>query len=856
MIQLACVHGKPILWMTTKDVENIPEHMYESWHENTQGFELRIYNDMQAQRKLRDVAPRDVINLFHKLRPPWKYDMWRTFMLYKYGGVYLDIKTILKSPLASFFAPERVMMTRGHRNDQGVHIGFMGGPATHAVFGEWLVRALDRGFPQDERYHFYCVLMEDVIQSHENIDYLQETNTTYPNCQKDRYGLCGRIFDQDKRLVALSRDSSYPWRQKANTFHRLKLVNDEFYTLMSPNQRIPKKMHFIWMQKNLMKHEPTSNDERAIVKNIERIQSMNPEYTVHFMDDQICQEQIQETGLNGVLQIYNTVRTSPRYASHSWAYMADICRLAALYNEGGIYMDSNMMMRLPFGEWLDYNADFVAPLSACKHKRDFSNSLLGSTKKHPATLLSLQYIVQDWDGTSWKDYYTHYSPDEKKIPFCLNQIGTIYTYKGWKQTDGRHTQLLDERVHFRETFKNVPARALKDNKWYTMCNAIVVDPKTNLVPFYSHMLDHPKAECSMEGSAPLAQKEDRETLDIVIAWVDWSNKHFIQKLKDAGGHEEGCESGEFIEMKYLLRSLKAHNVSYGHIYIVYSDNHPPPKYLRETESLTFVPHSALVKDPSYLPLIQRESINVHLHRIPNLSRYYVVWQDDLILMNPKKVNNLIENYKNRKISAGYQVDLWNDTRWDGEGWFCPAYNSASLFNVHERKEPTMISTHDIMFYDRQVMEELEATYPEYFDATMSYKIIARHCIPRNKEPHIIQVNSLFKHYLVSNMGFQAVQHTVTHVESHIKNWWTVNNGTIVKVTNDWDVMELQLGEQYCEKGTPPHFKDRLHFASSAAILNGQGVGISDEYPKCEWIHKIYYDFLEKTFPQKSEFERE
>ena len=848
MIQLACVHGKPILWMTTKDVENIPEHMYESWHENTQGFELRIYDDMQAQRKLQDVAPREVNNLFHNLRPPWKYDMWRTFMLYKYGGVYLDIKTILKSPLTSFFAPERVMMTRGHRGDQGVHIGVMGGPAKHAVFGEWLIRALDRGFPHGEQYHFYCALMEGVIQSHENIDYLQETNTTYPNCQKDRYGLCGRIFDQDKRLVALSRDSSYPWRQKANTLHRLKLVNGEFYTLRPPNQRIPKKMHFIWMQKNLMEHEPTSNDERAIVKNIERVQSMNPEYTVHFMDDQICQEQIQETGLNGVLQIYNTVRTSPRYASHSWAYMADICRLAALYNEGGIYMDSNMMMRLPFREWLDYNADFVAPLSACKHKRDFFNSLLGSTKKHPATLLSLQYIVQDWDGTSWKDYYTHYSPDEKKIPFCLNQMGTIYTYKGWKQTDGRHTQLLDERVHFRETFKNVPARALKDNKWYTMCNAIVVDPKTNLVPFYSHMLDHPKAECSMEGSTPLAQKEDRETFDIVITWVDWSNKHFIQKLQDAGGRSEGCESGEFIEMKYMLRSLKAHNIPYGHIYIVYSDNHPPPKYLRETESLTFIPHSALVKDPSYLPLIHRESINAHLHRIPNLSRYFVHWEDDLILMNPKKVNNLFRDYKNRKISSGDQLTLWKYTRSSFTAWkpmglaYIAFHNSANLFGVHERKEPTMAFGHDICFYDRQVMEELESTYPEYFEATMSYKDQLKE---RHKEPYIICAHCLFKHYLVSKMGFQAVPHIGNKI-------WRERD----KNRHDVDVMEVHVNEKHCKSRTAAELKERLQFAHRATILNGQGSGISDEYPKCEWIHNVFYGFLEKTFPQKSEFERE
>ena len=102
------------------------------------------------------------------------------------------------------------------------------------------------------------------------------------------------------------------------------------------------------------------------------------------------------------------------------------------------------------------------------------------------------------------------------------------------------------------------------------------------------------------------------SFDIVITWVDWSNRNFVNKLIEAGGRSEPCESGEFIELKYLLRSLEKHKVDYRKIYIVHSDNHPPPKYLKETERLSFVPHSALVTDVSHLPLIHRQiPLNVY-----------------------------------------------------------------------------------------------------------------------------------------------------------------------------------------------------------------------------------------------------
>ena len=106
--------------------------------------------------------------------------------------------------------------------------------------------------------------------------------------------------------------------------------------------------------------------------------------------------------------------------------------------------------------------------------------------------------------------------------------------------------------------------------------------------------------------------------DIVITWVNWSDKFFVKKLIEAGGRSEGCDSGEFIELKYLLRSIEKNNLEYNKIYIVHSDNHPPPKYLHETDKLKFIKHSEIVEKEENLPLIHRESIVSHLHKIPNL----------------------------------------------------------------------------------------------------------------------------------------------------------------------------------------------------------------------------------------------
>lgn len=290
----------------------------------------------------------------------------------------------------------------------------------------------------------------------------------------------------------------------------------------SEHQTIPQKMHFIWMQKNLLVDTLTSQTERDNAKNVRAIADMNPEYETNFYDDAACQRECRQTGIERVPELYEAMRGATSFGPSSWANMANVCRLAILYNHGGVYMDTNMAMRLPFKAWLREDVSFVAPMSVCKLKRDFFNSLLGASPGHNAMRFALERMLQDWDGKQFRGLSTYYS-DKKPVPFCMNQMGTVYAFLGWNETSKQNTQLLDERMHWRGTFTNVPARTIRDNKRYTMCNTIVVDPQTNLVPFYSHMLQ--RANCTMVDEMTLQTLEKMPVAIHTIPRIVWTYWH-------------------------------------------------------------------------------------------------------------------------------------------------------------------------------------------------------------------------------------------------------------------------------------------------------------------------------------------
>jgi mannosyltransferase OCH1-like enzyme len=87
----------------------IPLHIYQTWHTNSlpkymqecvdklkernPEFEYHFYNDDDCRNYIKDNFNKDVLHAFDKLKPgAFKADLWRYCILYKKGGIYLDIK--------------------------------------------------------------------------------------------------------------------------------------------------------------------------------------------------------------------------------------------------------------------------------------------------------------------------------------------------------------------------------------------------------------------------------------------------------------------------------------------------------------------------------------------------------------------------------------------------------------------------------------------------------------------------------------------------------------------------------------------------------------------------------------------
>ena len=324
---------------------------------------------------------------------------------------------------------------------------------------------------------------------------------------------------------------------------------------------------------------------------------------------------------------------------------------------------------------------------------------------------------------------------------------------------------------------------------------------------------------------------NNEQFDIVITWVDWSNKNFVDKLKEAGGRSEETDSGDYLELKYNIRSLQ--EVPYRNIYIVHSDNHPPPTYLREGPNLFFIKHSQMVKDNSYLPLIHRESILANLHNIPGLLRYYFYIEDDTFTNNTNIYKEILNDYINNKtiISPGFQYLFLKppfDVTKSCGLWYKSTVNSRNLI-INKNDNTYLGHEHSIILMDKNIINKLEKIYSKNFKMTQSYK---NQKLEKDKEPYLISIVTLFVNYLIYKENYKYFEKMTKKIFQLHTNGYSNNQSeeNINKLKQD-----LEKSKQYY-------------------VFNAQGDGISDEYPKADKVHKIFYDWVEKNYPNKSIYE--
>jgi mannosyltransferase OCH1-like enzyme len=140
------------------DISGVPLNIYQTWYttnvppkmkENidsllqmNQDFNYYLYSDEQCKEFIKENFEQDVLDAFNRFKPgAYKADLWRYCILYKLGGVYLDIKFHTIIPLNSVLSenPEIFVLDLQESSDLcesklSVYNGVLASPPGNIIF--------------------------------------------------------------------------------------------------------------------------------------------------------------------------------------------------------------------------------------------------------------------------------------------------------------------------------------------------------------------------------------------------------------------------------------------------------------------------------------------------------------------------------------------------------------------------------------------------------------------------------------------------------------------------------------------------------------------------------------------------
>lgn len=161
---------------------------------------------------------------------------------------------------------------------------------------------------------------------------------------------------------------------------------------------IPKKIHYVWFGRG-------EKNER-IKHCIESWKKILPDY-------EIIEWNEDNFDIN-----YNSF-TKKAYDNKKWAYVSDVVRLWVLYNEGGIYMDTDVEVYKSLDEFLNEEA-----FTGFEQPHYPVTATMGSVKGNPVIKLMLDYY-DCIDFKLYEDWYDYVKYQETNTCIMSNLLGLL-----------------------------------------------------------------------------------------------------------------------------------------------------------------------------------------------------------------------------------------------------------------------------------------------------------------------------------------------------------------------------------------------------------------------------------------------
>jgi hypothetical protein len=137
------VSGVPLVIYQSWQTNSVPDYMYSCIKKliaiNPE-FDYYLYSDDASRKFIKNNFDREVLNAFDSLKPgAYKSDLWRYCVLYKRGGVYLDIKYFSLVPLINIIEKNPIIYVKdrqlGCNNSYtGLYNAFIVSPPGNSIF--------------------------------------------------------------------------------------------------------------------------------------------------------------------------------------------------------------------------------------------------------------------------------------------------------------------------------------------------------------------------------------------------------------------------------------------------------------------------------------------------------------------------------------------------------------------------------------------------------------------------------------------------------------------------------------------------------------------------------------------------
>ena len=181
-------------------------------------------------------------------------------------------------------------------------------------------------------------------------------------------------------------------------------------------------------------------------------------------------------------------------------------------------------------------------------------------------------------------------------------------------------------------------------------------------------------------------------IDFVITWVDMGDPKWKADFTKYAGKIDNSKNSfsearfrDYGFLKYWFRGVEKFAPWVRKIHFVTCGQ--KPEWLDENNpKIHLVNHEDFIPK-QFLPCFNSTSIEMHLHKIPDLSEHFVYFNDDFFIINTVEKERFFKNGLPCDIAAFRQ-------NWGGSQWAKRIKNNVRIINKHFDKKEVMLRFHD------------------------------------------------------------------------------------------------------------------------------------------------------------------